>query len=112
MDSNDPACATCTSNVFPFLSLSSQLFNNPKEKTIYPSSNSLLSASFTNLNTSGLDSVTYIYPTATRYRSQPNCIALAFSNGLRGAAIGSVFGGALGKLITYLFNYLSESFLT
>lgn len=98
MNSNDSSCATCASNIFPFFSLSSHLFDSQKEKTIHPSSNSLLSASFTNQNASGLDSVAYLYPTATRYRSQPNCIALAFSNGLRGAAIGSVFGGALGKL--------------
>lgn len=36
---------------------------------------------------------------ATRYGVwQPNCIAVGITNGVRGAVVGSVFGGAMGKL--------------
>lgn len=39
---------------------------------------------------------------AFRYRQrQANCLAVGVSNAIRGAAVGSVFGGAMGKLLTY-----------
>lgn len=48
-----------------------------------------------------------IVDTAMRYGvRQPNCIAVGITNGVRGAVIGSVFGGAMGKL-TLFFGCLS-----
>lgn len=49
---------------------------------------------------------------ALRHRQQQtNCLAVGISNAIRGAAIGSVFGGAMGKLLhIYLFSVLLPKF--